>query len=204
MAVSVLNVKTPNLHSLQSFNRKSFFSTKLTSSSPNSLSSLCSGSSRACFSNVVNAKLSITSNSAIKNRVFDVGVGILAASVLAFSPLDADATRIEYYATVGEPLCELNFVRSGLGYCDVSVGPGAEAPYAELIDVIKGLDQGILGGEGVPPMHVGGKRKLHIPPELAYGPEPAGCFSGDCNVPGNATLLYDINFVGIYSGNRSK
>jgi len=24
----------------------------------------------------------------------------------------------------------------------------------------------------------GGKRKLHIPPQLAYGPEPAGCFSG--------------------------
>lgn len=135
MAVSALNVKTPNLHSLQSFNRKSFFTTKPTSSSPNSSSSLCSGSSRACFSNAVNAKLSITSNSAIKNRVFDVGVGILAASVLAFSPLDADATRIEYYATVGEPLCELNFVRSGLGYCDVSVGPGPEAPYAELIDV---------------------------------------------------------------------
>lgn len=27
---------------------------------------------------------------------------------------------------------------------------------------------------------------------------------GDCNIPGNATLLYDINFVEIYSGNRSK
>ncbi|RYR65982.1 hypothetical protein Ahy_A03g011910 isoform C [Arachis hypogaea] len=70
------------------------------------------------------------------------------------------------------------------------------------VQVIKGLDQGILGGEGVPPMRIGGKRKLKIPPMLAYGPEPAGCFSGDCNIPGNATLLYDINFVGIYSGNR--
>ena len=51
-------------------------------------------------------------------------------------------------------------------------------------------------------MLVGGKRKLQIPPELAYGPEPARCFLGDCDIPGNATLLYEINFVGIYSGNR--
>ncbi|GLT68864.1 hypothetical protein SLA2020_410590 [Shorea laevis] len=164
--------------------------------------------------------------------LFGAGVGLLAASVLALSPLNADARRIQYFATVGEPSCELNFARSGLGYCDVLVGSGLEAPYGELINihytarfddgiifdssykrarpltmrigvgkVIKGLDQGILGGEGVPPMNVGGKRKLQIPPNLAYGPEPAGCFSGDCNIPANATLVYDINFVGIYSGN---
>jgi hypothetical protein len=131
MAVSTLTVTTPKLHSLQTFNPKSFFTTKSSSSSP----SCCSGSSRACFSNADNAKLSIASASATKKRVFDMGIGILAASVLAMSPLDADATRIEYYATVGEPPCELNFVKSGLGYCDVSVGPGAQAPYAELIDV---------------------------------------------------------------------
>jgi len=27
---------------------------------------------------------------------------------------------------------------------------------------------------------------------------------GDCNIPGNATLLYDIKFVRLYSGNRSQ
>ncbi|KAF3441018.1 hypothetical protein FNV43_RR19304 [Rhamnella rubrinervis] len=162
-----------------------------------------------------------------------MGIGLLAASVLSFAPLDANATRIEYYATVADPPCVLNFVPSGLGYCDLSPGTGEKAPYSELINVhytarfadgivfdstykrgrpltmrigvgkiLKGLDQGIFGGDGVPPMAVGGKRKLHIPPHLAYGPEPAGCFSGDCNIPGNATLVYDINFVGIYSGNR--
>lgn len=142
---------------------------------------------------------------------------------------DANATRSLYYATVEEPPCDLNFVKSGLGFCELVVGKGAEAPGGELINVhytarfadgtvfdstykrgrpltmrigrgkvLPGLDQGILGGGGVPTMHVGGKRKLFIPPRLAYGPEPAGCFSGDCNIPGNATLLYDIFFVGIY------
>lgn len=179
------------------------------------------------------AKLSLASLSGTKRCIMDVGIGVLAASVVVLSPLDANATRIEYYATVAEPSCELNFARSGLGYCDVIVGSGDVAPLGELINVhytarfadgrvfdssykrarpltmrigvgkvIRGLDQGILGGGGVPPMAIGGKRKLQIPPELAYGPEPAGCFSGDCNIPGNATLVYDINFVGVYSGNR--
>ncbi|KAL2498779.1 Photosynthetic NDH subunit of lumenal location 4 [Abeliophyllum distichum] len=169
----------------------------------------------------------------VKKQIFQVGVGLLAASVVAASPLEAEATRIEYYATFSEPSCELNFVRSGLGYCDLDVGSGEEVPFAQLINihytarfadgivfdssykrarpltmrlgmgkVIKGLDQGILGGGGVPPMQVGGKRKLQIPPHLAYGPEPAGCFSGDCNIPANATLVYDIKFVDIYKGNR--
>ncbi|PIN03017.1 FKBP-type peptidyl-prolyl cis-trans isomerase [Handroanthus impetiginosus] len=169
-----------------------------------------------------------------KKQIMGVAAGLLAASaVAAATPLSADATRIEYYATVSEPSCELNFVRSGLGYCDVVVGSGEEVPFSQLINVhytarfadgivfdstykrarpltmrlgvgkvIKGLDQGILGGGGVPPMQVGGKRKLHIPPKLAYGPEPAGCFSGDCNIPANATLLYDIHFVEVYKGNR--
>ncbi|XP_073156659.1 photosynthetic NDH subunit of lumenal location 4, chloroplastic [Henckelia pumila] len=170
----------------------------------------------------------------LKKQAMGFAAGLLAAAaVAAATPLEADATRIEYFATVSDPSCELNFVRSGLGYCDVAVGSGEEVPFAELINihytarfaddivfdstykrarpltmrlgmgkVIKGLDQGILGGGGVPPMHVGGKRKLFIPPHLAYGPEPAGCFSGDCNIPGNATLLYDVNFVEIYKGNR--
>ncbi|CAN1164290.1 Photosynthetic NDH subunit of lumenal location 4, chloroplastic [Linum perenne] len=201
-------------------------------SKPN-CSCLLSSSKPQLNRNDANNNLSLNSVSKPRNRIMDMGIGILAASTIALSPMDADATRIEYYATVGEPLCEFNFVRSGLGYCDVSQGSGVEVPYAELINVhytarfgdgrvfdssykrqrpltmrlgvgkvIKGLDQGILGGDGVPPMHVGGKRRLYVPPHLAYGPEPAGCFSGDCNIPGNATLVYDIKFVEVYSGNR--
>ncbi|KAA8530899.1 hypothetical protein F0562_005642 [Nyssa sinensis] len=215
MAVSTLSFVTPIPHTLQAFNPKPSITVKVNASSSRFFSSLHS----------------IPPNST--RRLFDLGVGLLAASMVASSPLDANATRIEYYATVAEPSCEFNFARSGLGYCDVDVGSGEVAPLGELINVhytarfadgtvfdssykrarpltmrigvgkvIKGLDQGILGGEGVPPMLVGGKRRLQIPPELAYGPEPAGCFSGDCNIPANATLVYDINFVDIYKGNR--
>ncbi|TVU28526.1 hypothetical protein EJB05_20047 [Eragrostis curvula] len=159
-----------------------------------------------------------------------LGAGFLASAALLGQAGDAEATRIEYYATVGDKLCDLNLVKSGLAYCDIEVGTGVQPPRGELINVhytarfpdgtvfdstykrgrpltmrigagkiLRGLEQGISGGGGVPPMLVGGKRKLMIPATLAYGPEPAGCFSGDCNIPGNSTLMYDIQVVGIYN-----
>ncbi|KAL5992289.1 hypothetical protein ACLOJK_013205 [Asimina triloba] len=133
----------------------------------------------------VESNTCLESISASRRRFCNLGVGFLASSLLVSAPLDANATRIEYFATVAEPSCDLNFVKSGLGYCDVAVGTGVEAPFGELINVhytarfddgtvfdssykrarpltmrigvgklIKGLDQGIFGGGGVPPMHM--------------------------------------------------
>ncbi|CAD6242347.1 unnamed protein product [Miscanthus lutarioriparius] len=153
--------------------------------------------------------------SAGRRGLLALGAGFLSSAALLIPAGDAGATRVEYYATVGDQLCDLSLVKSGLAYCDVEVHYTARFPDGTLFDssykrgrpltmrigagkILRGLEQGISGGGGVPPMLVGGKRKLMIPASLAYGPEPAGCFSGDCNIPGNATLLYDLYLVGIY------
>jgi FKBP-type peptidyl-prolyl cis-trans isomerase len=58
---------------------------------------------------------------------------------------------------------------------DVQIGVG---------DVIKGWD------EGIPGMKEGGKRKLMIPPELAYGAKGAGNV-----IPANAELTFEVEVL---------
>ena len=51
--------------------------------------------------------------------------------------------------------------------------------------VITGWDQGLVG------IRVGAKRRLIIPPSMAYGASGAG------SIPGNATLLFEVVLVSI-------
>jgi FKBP-type peptidyl-prolyl cis-trans isomerase len=57
--------------------------------------------------------------------------------------------------------------------------------------VIKGWDQGLLG------MKVGEKKRLVLPPALAYGPAGITAPDGTVVIPQNATLIFDIELISI-------
>ena len=72
---------------------------------------------------------------------------------------------------------------------DSSLRPG-RTPYALVVgarQVIPGFEQAVVG------MQVGGKRRVYIPPSLAYGSSG----SQDGSIPPNASIVFEIELVSI-------
>ena len=109
---------------------------------------------------------------------------------------------------------------TGLRYIEGTAGPGAAVDWcqnvaihytASILDgpefdtsrggaplvfapgvggVIDGVEEGVVG------VRVGGTRRLIIPPGLAFGPEPRRNVEGEVIIPGNSTVVFDIEVVG--------
>ncbi|MSR73016.1 FKBP-type peptidyl-prolyl cis-trans isomerase [Candidatus Parcubacteria bacterium] len=74
---------------------------------------------------------------------------------------------------------------------DSSVG---RAPFTFTLGagmVIRGWDKGIEG------MKVGGKRRLIIAPDMAYGSAGITAPDGKVIIPENATLVFDVELLGV-------
>mmetsp|Transcript_13437 Transcript_13437/g.22692 ORF Transcript_13437/g.22692 Transcript_13437/m.22692 type:complete len:229 (+) Transcript_13437:393-1079(+) len=126
-----------------------------------------------------------------------------------------------------EETCTYKEGPDGLMYCDVKVGNGPEPLEGDIVkcnyvatlaesgqavdsakffvfglgsgEVIRGWDLGVLGADRLPPMAVGGIRKLLLPPALAYGAKGAGCAKDGsaCVIPSGASLEFTIELLSI-------
>ncbi len=110
----------------------------------------------------------VTTESGLKYVDYTVGEGA--------SPKEGDTVTVHYTGSLTDGTKFDSSVDRGQPF-QFKIGVG---------QVIKGWDEGVMS------MAIGGKRKLIIPPELGYGARGAGGV-----IPPNATLLFDVELLGI-------
>lgn len=151
-----------------------------------------------------------------------VQAGVLAAMLLA-ACIDPPTAAVCTPAAVDTASVSGDTITTsaGLRFIDDSLGTGAALPWCTTVavlytaylmdgtpfdstdidrplrfapglgDLIDGFEQGVVG------MRTGGTRRLIIPPELGYGSEPVRDNDGTIIVPGNSTLVFDVEVLGI-------
>ena len=126
-------------------------------------------------------------------------------------PPDTIPEMLEYAADLGINIADMLKLPAGVLYEDVRVGEGDEAVPGDEVDVrLAGwLPDGtpidsttltfrlgageVIGGldAGIPGLRAGGRRKLVVPPGLAYGEE------GRNAVPALAVLVYEVELSAV-------
>lgn len=96
--------------------------------------------------------------------------------------------------TGAQPQAGQTVVVNYTGYLDNGTKFDSSFDRNQPFEFVLGAGQVIRGwDEGISTMKVGGKRRLVIPPELAYGAEGAG----NGVIPPNARLTFDVELVGV-------
>lgn len=113
----------------------------------------------------------VTTSTMDKLQIVDVVVGTGAEAK------NGDTVSVNYTGTLLDGTVFDSSLKPGRTPFEFQLGVG---------QVIKGWDEGVLG------MKIGGKRKLTIPPDLAYGAQGAGGV-----IPPNATLKFDVELLGV-------